>query len=290
MAALVQILGSAALVVSLMFAAGLQLRGAELLALRTRPRVLVLALLVNVLAIPGVTWALVAGLGVPVEVSLGLLLCAAAPGGPAAVLYANTAKADLPLTVGLTVVLPVVGVVTTPLSLSLVPNLPADIAIPALPLILSLIGFQLIPLALGMLVCRLAPGLAARMAPPAKIVANVILALLVSVMFVLKGHVLLGISPSTWLAMIGAAGAALGLGYLAALPGRDSARAGAIVGISRNVSVAIMLASTFFIDPVIDATVLSFGLIAFIAPLVLSLRWRPPKSDQHGRAGLGRAG
>ncbi len=93
-------------------------------------------------------------------------------------------------------------------------------------------------------------------------------------MLILKGEVLLGIDGRTWLAMFGAAALALLLGYLAALPGRDRARTGAIVGISRNISVSIMLASTFFTAPVIVATVLGFGLVAFLIPLLLALVWR----------------
>jgi bile acid:Na+ symporter, BASS family len=270
----VQLIGSATLVVSLMFAAGLQLRTSDLLAVRTRPRALALALLVNLVAVPGLAWALLAGLAVPVEITLGLMLCAAAPGGPAAVLYANTAKADLPLTVSLTIVLPILGVVTTPLTLALVPGLPADLRIPAGPIIGSLVGFQLIPLTLGMLIRARRPELAARLAPWAKGCANASLGLLVVAMLILQGHVLFATSARAWTAMLGTGAIALVLGWLGAAPERDSARAGAIVAISRNISVSIMLASTFFVDPVVNATVLTFGLIAFAGPLVLATVWR----------------
>lgn len=277
MSGAIQLIGSALLVVSLMLAAGLQLRVADLLALRQRPRVLALALLVNIFVVPGLTWALLAALALPAEVVLGLLLCIAAPGGPAAVLYVNTAKADLPMTVSLTITLPILGVVTTPLTLSLIPNLPADLTMPVLPVIVSLFGFQLIPLALGMVVRARAPARADRLAPIAKTTANATLAALVVVMLFLEGHLVLDTPPQVWLAMIGSAVAALGLGYLAALPDRDSARAGAIVAISRNISVSLMLASTFFVDPVINATVLVFGLVAFASPLMLALLWRSRK-------------
>jgi len=272
---LIQLIGSALLVVSLMFAAGLQLSVADLLALRERPRVLALAVLVNIVAIPGLTWALLTGLSLPAEVMLGLLLCATAPGGPAAVLYVTTARADLPMTVSLTIALPILGVVTTPLSLSLIPGLPAELSIPVAPVILSLFGFQLIPLALGMLVRARTPALAERLTPYAKTTANLTLGGLVIVMAVLEGHLVAETPARVWLAMLGSGAAALGLGYLAALPGRDSARAGAIVAISRNISVSLMLASTFFADPLVNATVLVFGLVAFVGPLVLALIWRP---------------
>lgn len=270
----VQLIGSGLLVVSLMFAAGLQLRVADLLALRERPRELSLAVLVNVALIPGLSWVLIATLGLAPEIMLGLMLCIAAPGGPAAVLYVNLARADLALAVSLTIVLPLLGVLTTPLSLALLPDLPAGLRIPALPILLSLIGFALVPLVLGMLILARRAALADRLAPYAKTTANLTLGLLVVVMMILKGEVLRTIAGRTWLAMFGAGALALALGYLAALPGRDSARTGAIVAISRNISVSLMLASTFFTAPVIVATVLSFGLVAFVIPLLLALVWR----------------
>jgi bile acid:Na+ symporter, BASS family len=271
----VQLIGSALLVVSLMFAAGLQLRVADLLALRERPRMLALAVLINILLIPGITYLLLTGLSLPAEVVLGLMLCAAAPGGPAAVLYANTAKADLPMTVSLTIALPILGVITTPLSLSLVPDLPADLRMPVVPLICSLIVLQLIPLAVGMLLRARVPSLAERLTPYAKTTANLTLGALVVVMLALEGHLVLETPARVWLAMLGSAGAAIGLGYLGALPGRERARAGAIVAISRNISVSLMLATTFFVDPLVNATVLIFGLVAFVLPLGLALVWRP---------------
>jgi BASS family bile acid:Na+ symporter len=276
--AAIQLIGAALLVVSLMFAAGLELRVADLLALRERPRMLALALLVNLVVVPGVTWGLSAALSLPAAVMLGLLLCAAAPGGPAAVLYVTTAKGNLPMTVSLTIVLPIVGVITTPLTLSLVPNLPGELAMPVLPIIGSLIGFQLLPLALGMLLRARGPAIAARLSPYAKTTANLTLLTLVIAMLALEGHVLGETPTQVWLATLGSGAAALAVGYLAALPDRESARAGAIVAISRNISVSLMLASTFFEDPQVITTVLIFGLVAFVSPLLLALLWRRGKS------------
>lgn len=272
---LAQSIGSAALVVSLMFAAGLELRGEQLLALRRRPRILAFALALNLFVVPLAAWLLIAVLDVPLGVSVGVLLCAAAPGGPAAVLYANSARADLPLTVGLTVVMPALGVLSTPLTLSLVPELQGEIAIPVVPMVASLIAFQIAPLLVGMAMRRRTPERADRLAPKAKLVANLALVGLALMLLVLKGHVLDDLDARAWLAIVATAALAGGLGYFAALPRIDSARAGAIVAVSRNVSVAIMLASTFFrSDPLVDATVLCTGLVALLIPLGASQWWR----------------
>jgi predicted Na+-dependent transporter len=130
------------------------------------------------------------------------------------------------------------------------------------------------PLAAGMFVRRRNAVLADRLAPAATRLANATLGLLVVMLLVLKGELLLGISGATYVALFGLIGAALLLGYLGERRDPASARAGALVAGCRNISVSIMLASTFFVDPVIDATVLAFGFLAVVMPLALASWWR----------------
>jgi BASS family bile acid:Na+ symporter len=271
--AILQTVGSALLVVSSMLATGLRLRPSELSELRHRPKDIWWSVLVNVVLLPGLAWLATSALGLPVEVALGVLLCAAAPGGPTGALYSNTARADLAFAAGMTILLPAIGVVATPLILSLAVELPDGASVPVVPMVSTLIALQLAPLAAGMLVRRRNAKIADRMAPVATMVANVTLGLIVVLLSVLKGELLFGISGATYLALFGLIGGAMLLGYLG---GREPsrARAGALVAGCRNISVSIMLASTFFVDPVVDATVLAFGLIAVIVPLGLASWWR----------------
>jgi len=285
---LAQAAGSVLLVVSLMLATGLRLQVSDLLALRRRPGPLGWALVMNLVVLPALAWGMVVGLDLPPLVGLGVLLGAAAPGGPAAILYVTMAGVDLPLTVGLTLLLPAIAVISTPLTLSLVAELSAPI--PVLPILTTLVGMQMVPLAAGMLVRRYRPALAARAAGPATTVANLTLAGLVVFLMVTKGHVLLSSSVVTWLAIAALAGLGLVLGYGPPGVDRSSARAGALVGASRNSSVAIMLASTFFLDPVVDATVLLYGLMNLLAPMAVAAVWRrrpsaPPSPPDHDGPG-----
>ncbi|PRQ00002.1 Sodium Bile acid symporter family protein [Enhygromyxa salina] len=273
--ALLQAVGSAGLVVSLMFAIGLELRPTQIAELRTRPAMLTWTVVVNVLVIPGLAWALVRGLALPAEIAVGVLLCAAAPGGPTSALYSNTARADLPLAASMTILLPALGVVATPLCLSIAVELPRGASVPVAPMVGTLMVLQLVPLALGMLIRRRDATIAARLSPYASAVANAILGLLVITLLVIEGELFLTISAATWAAILTTTLAALALGYLAAgAGGVPSARAGALVASCRNVAVALMLASTFFRDPVVNATVLAFGFVAFVIPLGIALWWR----------------
>jgi BASS family bile acid:Na+ symporter len=262
------------LVVASMLATGLRLRAHELSELRHRPGALSWSVLVNVVLLPALAWVATWALSLPVEVALGVLLCASAPGGPTGALYSNTARADLAFAASMTILLPVIGIIATPLILSLAAELPAGASVPVLPMVMTLLVLQMAPLAAGMFVRRRSPALADRMAPAATMLANITLGLLVAMLLVLKGHLLLGISPATYVALFGLTGAALLLGYIGERQRPASARAGALVAGCRNISVSIMLASTFFTDPVGDATVLAFGFLAVVLPLALASWWR----------------
>jgi BASS family bile acid:Na+ symporter len=269
-----QTLASAVLVVSMMLALGLQLRPRQIVEILRAPGPLIGIAVVNLLVVPALAWGLVEFLALPVPVAIGLMLCAAAPGGPAAALYSNTARSDLALTGALTVLLPTAGLVTTPAILSVTLELPEGARLPVLPIVGSLLIFQATPLVVGMLVRRRAPARAERLAPIASKIANATLAMFLVVMFVVQGETLLEVGAPSWIAFFALALVSLGLGYLVFLRRRDSARSGAFVTVSRNVSVAIMLASTFFEDPRVDLTVLTFGLVVFLLPLWLGMWWR----------------
>ena len=76
------------LVVAMMMAIGLELRAAELTEVFRRPGALVGALLLNVVAFPAWAWWMGGALGLSEGARVGLLLCAAAPGGPTSVMRA----------------------------------------------------------------------------------------------------------------------------------------------------------------------------------------------------------
>lgn len=283
--ALAQALGSAALVVSLMISVGLELEPRALVELSRRRLALAATVLINLALIPALCWLLCAGLGLSRETTIGVMLCATAPGGPTSALYTNTARADLALAASMTIILPALGVLATPLLLSASVELPAGARVPVLPMVVTLVLLQLIPLGGAMRLRRRRPELAARLSGPARAVANATLGLLVLGLSVTQGHLLLQIDAPTWFTLLASTLAALVLGYLGASLGRardqpgwrDSGRAGALVAACRNVSVAIMLASTFFPDPVVNATVLTFGLVTFVLPLGLGYAWRPKR-------------
>lgn len=272
--ATIQAIASALMVVIMMLAAGFKLELGQLRAVTQHRGLLTKSIVVNLVGVPLLAWAAVQALDLPGPVGVGILLVAAAPGGATAALYATQARSDLPQAVAMTLLLPAIGLLTTPATVTLA----ADLDVPAGPLALKIAGAllftQLLPLGIGMLTRAYKPALAAKLAAPSTAVANLLLAAITVLLLVLKGKVLLEIQSRTWLAMGGLSALALALGYGAGLPKVASARSAAIVAVTRNVAVAILLASTAFSDPVVDATVLSYALLVVLAPLGISLWWK----------------
>lgn len=271
---LAQSIGSAAMVVALMLALGLKLEPRQLLALWKRKAILFASIFVNVVVVPLLAIAAVAVLALPPYVSVGLILCCAAPGGPTAALYSNLSGGDLPFTAAMTIVLPAIGVISAPLFLSAAADLPAGESVPIGPMIATLVVLEMLPLLAGMWIRRRRPERAAWLAIQSTRVANFFLAALVIGLLIAKGRVLLGIDGDLWLAIVGVCTLTVGLGLVAA--GKDPAtrRAGILVAISRNVATALLLASTFFQNAEVDATVLAFGLVTFVLPVAFTLVWR----------------
>lgn len=277
----VQTVAVAVLVISMMVSLGLRVDAGELWALVRRPRLLLLAAALNVLAVPLGAWAMARAFALSPAALTGLMLCAAAPAGPAAALYANTARADLNATALWTLALPTLGLLTTPMTVSLSLGARAgDPFVLVAPMFWTLLVFQALPLLIAMATRRVWPRLANVAAPWAGSAANFLLALVAGLLLVLKGHVLLELGWPVWVALFATIALAAAGGYVAALPQRDTARAGAITGASRNVTVALLLSAAFFPSPAVDATVLGFALLALVVPLGLALWWRRDGAEQ----------
>lgn len=281
----IQTVAVAILVVSMMVSLGLKVQPKELGALVRRPRVLLTAAAVNIIAVPAVVFFAASALGVEGDPLIAVVLCAAAPAGPAAALYTNTAKADLPAAAVLTIIIPAIGLLTTPLTVGLWLGTDGDPLALALPMARTLVLFQVVPLGTAMMVRARAPVFADTAAPWATRIANALLALVAVALLALKGHVLGSLTLNLWFTLVILAATSILLGYLGGLPSQQTARTGAIVGISRNVTVALLLAAAYFPRPAVDATMLGFAVLATIAPLGLSFWWRRhPVADPNAQS------
>ncbi|MBL8941728.1 MAG: bile acid:sodium symporter, partial [Myxococcales bacterium] len=109
----------AVLVVVMMFAIGLRTHPSEFVEVGRRPSALLTVVFVNVVVVPALVLTLTTVLGLAPEITVGLLICAAAPGGPTGPLFAAEARGHLASAVIAMVSLSMLSVVTAPAVLAL---------------------------------------------------------------------------------------------------------------------------------------------------------------------------
>lgn len=261
-----------ALVVAMMAAVGLHLPLADAWAGLRRWWVLALALVANLVLMP----ALVLGLGELLALSagtrMGLLVCAAAPGGPTGPMFTRLARADLGFGTSLQVLLSVLGLMSAPLTLELLGRHGGESIL--WPMARTLAVFQLLPLVLGMLVRQRRPAWADRLGPPVGKLANALLLLVVLGLLVTRGQELLAQGIAVHAAF-------MALVVLPLLPGlawpavalRPTLVAAGLVTAVRSLSVALLLSASFFAhDPAVDVAILVWGFYMMVIPGLLA--WR----------------
>lgn len=261
-----------ALVVAMMAAVGLHLPLANAWAGLRRWWALALALVANLVLVPALVLGLCELLALSAGTRMGLLVCAAAPGGPTGPMFTRLARADLGFGTSLQVLLSVLALMSAPLTLELLGRHGGASIV--WPMARTLAVFQLLPLVLGMLVRQRRPAWADRLGPPMGTLANALLLLVVLGLLATRGQELLGQGLAVHAAFIA-------LVVLPLLPGlawpavalRPTLVAAGLVTTVRNLSVALLLSASFFAhDPAVDVAILVWGFYMMVIPGLLA--WR----------------
>ena len=149
------------------------------------PRAITIALVCQMLLLPIVCFLIAIVSGLSPELSVGLLLLAASPGGATANLYSHLSNGDVALNITLTAVNSVLTLFTLPIlvNFSMEYFLGAGQYFP-LPFskVIEVFAIVLLPVTMGMIIKNKAPQFASKMDKPVKIVsALLLLAIIVSV-------------------------------------------------------------------------------------------------------------
>jgi BASS family bile acid:Na+ symporter len=259
-----------------MFGLGLGLVFADFALVATSPRAVVVTLASQTLLLPAVCFGLVLALGLSPTTSLGMMLLAASPGGPMSSVFSHLAGGDVALNVTVTAVNALLSLITMPLItvFALGYFLPATtaVSVPA-DKIVQVFAVVLIPVAIGMVVRRRAPGAAARMQRPVRVAAvvAVTLAIIGSIGqqfdFFLLGLARIGFVVITFSVL------SLGLGYLVPrlfrIGHRQAVAAGLEIGI-HNAVVAITVAVSVLGIPAASFAPALYGALMFVPASVFA--------------------
>lgn len=243
----------------------------EVLSPFRRRKTIALAVALNCLVVPLVYFGLSKLLPMSSDYVIGFLLVGFASAGPATVKYVGFADGDVPLSVGLVVLLGALNVVVIPVWSALL--MPAGTTINAVSIALTLSVLVLVPLAAGLFIRARWSQHAVGWAPSAAKLSNLALLLVIAVTLVMSWQSVLSVFGA-WV-IVGsliAIAAQMVLGYLIGTD-RPSRRALSIVTGVRATGPALAIATAAFgTNKAVIATVIVVALVSFI-PVIVSLEW-----------------
>jgi bile acid:Na+ symporter, BASS family len=170
------LLGALAMV---MFGLGLSLSVADFSRLARYPKAVVVALLLQLVALPAVCYGICLAFSLPATWAIGLMLLAASPGGISANLFSHLFRGDVAMNISLTALNTAISIVTMPLlaNWAISQFASSGQVVPMqLRKVAEVIVLVLIPVLLGMLVAARSPHFAQRMERPVKIFSALVLA------------------------------------------------------------------------------------------------------------------
>lgn len=277
--ATIQILLQGGLIL-IMFEVGLTLAAADFLRLAQAPRAVLTGLAAQVVLLPVMAILLLLAWPVNAEMTIGVLLIAAAPGGVTSNLLTLFARGDVALALTLTAISTLASVVTLPLFVGAAANLlgagALSLEMPIAMMASGILTSTILPLVAGMTVRACLPDWTGRWEPVLRRVSALVFAAIVAVTF--AGNVeafrlhALTVGPLLFalnaLAMTGAAGLAL-----AARLDRHRAIAISFATGLRNAALAIFLAvgvlgrPALAVPAIIYAVAMNVGAVVALAVL-----------------------
>lgn len=240
----------------MMFGVALDLKWKDFKLIAASPKAPAIGLIAQFVLLPALTFLLTLALDLHPSMALGMILVAACPGGNLSNLMTYLAKGNTAVSISMTAVSTVGAVIMTPFNLSLWGGLNADTAPILEQVSLSpadvffTVGIILgIPLAAGLIVSRLFPGLADRVRRPFKIFSLVFFIAIVVGALAANGKIFVEYVGVVALVVLVHNAVALNLGYWFArgsgLDRRDSRAVCIEVGI-QNSALGLVLTFNFF--------------------------------------------
>ncbi|GAB4268488.1 MAG: bile acid:sodium symporter family protein [Methylomicrobium sp.] len=167
------IIGGLALI---MVSMGITLRFEDFYRAARSARPVLLGVIAQFLVMPLLGWSIAAGLSLEPELAVGLILVACCPGGTASNVVSYLAKADVALSVLMTMCSTFAAAVMTPLLTSLLAG--TIVPVDAWSLFYHTVQVVILPVTLGMLLNRFLPRVVATVTPVAPLVSVVVIALI----------------------------------------------------------------------------------------------------------------
>lgn len=266
---------AAATIFTVMFTLGLAIVLGEFRGALRSPGLVVRALFAVLVVVPVLAILVVHGLDLPRPVQVGIVLMAISPGAPMALRRSIGAGGDRAFAPALQIMVSLLAVVSMPLSIAaLAAQYAGDATVAPQDVALQVLKAQLLPLGLGMLVRRFAPGVAARAEPRLGQLSGVLLVVLLLLVLVDVTPVLVGASWRVVAAVVLVTLLAVGAGQVLGGPAAPTRTAVAICSAARNPGLALLVTTQNAASQTTIATVLVYlGVSALtLVPYIVFIR------------------
>ncbi|MFZ0134222.1 MAG: hypothetical protein WAK95_16905 [Desulfobacterales bacterium] len=263
---------------SLMFAIGINRSFRQLTTLWRRPGLLLRSLMAAVVLVPAVVVLLLWIFSLPTAVATGLAVLAAAPGAPLTTKRVEMAGGDPEYSASLQLTLALLAFVLTPLTLAIF-NALFELSVEkvtAFQVASQVARVTFLPVVVGLLIQRLAPGVAARIGKPAAVFAKGLFILLFAGVILLLALVpdlraMLNLGGPSIAAIIVMVGSSLAIGHLLGGPSRTTCSTLAIASIARNVGLALFIAGLSDYGQKFIPTLLAYMILGVLLAVPYSL-------------------
>lgn len=245
---------------------GLDARMEAVTYLVRKPRLLLRSFLAIVVIVPAFAALLVAALALPQAVEIGILLMAVAPLPPFVPATEVRLGAQKSYVYGLLATFALLSIVTVPLTVAILAAVFSEhVSVSPGAVARLVFGSVLMPLAVGMLIRAMAPGVAARVAPLAGKIANLLLIVVsIPVLVVATPAIVKLIGNGTILAIEAVVAVGLFAGHVLGSPDPYQRVALALSSAARHPGIALMIAAANFSEAGIKATVLLFVILGVL--------------------------
>ena len=209
-------------------------------------------------------------------VASGFLVAAVCPGAPYGPPLTAMAKGNVPVSVGLMVILAGTSAIFAPQLLQLLLPLVAGdtpLKISVVKMVSTLLGAQLLPLCVGVLLRRQYPALADRLRAPAGVLSTALNFLTLAVILFVQSRVLAEIRLISYVGMLSLMIATIVAGALASRRTSEERKGMVITTAVRNVGVSLVIVTGSFPGTAAITSVTVYALFQTIVMVLVALAW-----------------
>jgi bile acid:Na+ symporter, BASS family len=256
---------AALMLIALTFGAGLEVDREHLRDTFKRFGLTVRALLANFIIVPLIGVVIVKLFRLPGDVATGVLLMAIAPGVPFVLASVRKRGGRLALAVELAVLLPLISIVTVPITAALVLPEIAKAHLPFGKFAMTLVLFQLLPLLLGIVLGGRSEKFAQRLGRPLQFIFFGSALVLIVLLFPQIVSSIASVYGSLgMLAMLTIVLLSMATGWLLGGPATEDRRVLGIGTTLRNIGLCALIATSNLPNPRVAAAVLTYLVIQMI--------------------------